>query len=181
MPGGGRGGKLWVSHLMNIVLPRTTSEEPVVPAAAARPLALIEETKPPAEVPRDQRIFANRSLRLDQVQMVGFDMDYTLALYEQAQMEELSIRATLQKLIANKGYPDAIRNLVYDPSLAIRGLVIDMQHGNVFKPDRYGSPGRAMHGRRNLTRAEVGELYHRERMRLELGVVGKGRDERPVS
>jgi 5'-nucleotidase len=150
---------------MSIVQPRPASEEPVEPAAA-RSLSLIEEAKPPADIPRNQRIFANRSLRLDQIQMVGFDMDYTLALYEQAKMEELSIRATLQKLIANKGYPDAIRQLTYDPSLAIRGLVIDMQLGNVFKPDRYGSPGRAMHGRRPLGRPEVAQHYQRERMRL---------------
>ena len=41
--------------------------------------------------------------------MVGFDMDYTLALYHQAKIEELSVPATLHKLVANKGYPDAIR------------------------------------------------------------------------
>jgi 5'-nucleotidase len=133
---------------------------------AVRSLALIEALRQPAEIPRNERIYANRSLRLDQVEMVGFDMDYTLALYKQARMEELSIRATLQKLITGKGYPDAIRHLTYDPSLAIRGLVIDMQLGNVFKPDRYGSPGRVMHGRKVVKREEVVELYQRDRMRL---------------
>jgi HAD superfamily 5'-nucleotidase-like hydrolase len=133
---------------------------------AVRSLALIEELKQPAEIPRRDRIFANRSLRLDQVQMVGFDMDYTLALYKQARMEDISIQATLAKLISNKGYPDAIRVLTYDPALGIRGLVIDMQLGNVFKPDRYGSPGRVLHGRSVLGRAEVASLYQRDRMRL---------------
>ena len=55
------------------------------------------------------RVYVNRNLRLDQIQMVGFDMDYTLALYHQAKIEELSIQATLDKLVGNKGYPDAIR------------------------------------------------------------------------
>ena len=96
--------------------------------------------------PGPSGIYVNRNLKLDQVQMVGFDMDYTLALYHQDKMEELSVLATLHKLVVNKGYPEQIRQLKYDPTLAIRGLMVDQQLGNVFKPDRYGTPGRALHG-----------------------------------
>ena len=52
----------------------------------------------------------------------------------------------MHKLVANKGYPAAIQALKYDASLGIRGLVVDQLTGNVFKPDRYGTPGRARHG-----------------------------------
>ena len=62
-------------------------------------------------------MFVNRNLRLDKVEMVGFDMDYTLALYNQTRIEELSIRATLDKLVTAKRYPEAIRALGYDPQL----------------------------------------------------------------
>ena len=48
----------------------------------------------------------------------------------------------------------------------MRGLVVDQQHGNIFKPDRYGFPGRARHGLANLDRAQVAELYQTERTRL---------------
>jgi HAD superfamily 5'-nucleotidase-like hydrolase len=129
-------------------------------------LALIDSLKRPAEIPRPERVYVNRNLRLDQIQMVGFDMDYTLALYDQPRMEELSVRATIDKLISGKGYPEAIRALPYDPSLGIRGLVVDMQEGNVFKPDRYGSPGRVRHGNQILDRTRVRDLYQRERTRL---------------
>src|SRR5450432_2626956 len=98
--------------------------------------------------------------------MVGFDMDYTLALYNQARIEELSIRATLDKLVSAKGYPEAIRALAYDPQLALRGLVVDRLNGNVFKPDRYGYPGRARHGLAPLARDKIAELYQNERTRL---------------
>src|SRR5450432_473708 len=98
--------------------------------------------------------------------MVGFDMDYTLALYNQARIEELSIRATLDKLVSAKGYPEAIRALAYDPQLALRGLVVDRDNGNVFKPDRYGYPGRARHGLAALDRDTIASLYQRERTRL---------------
>ena len=50
--------------------------------------------------------------------------------------------------------------------LAVRGLVVDRENGNIFKPDRYGFPGRARHGLTNIDRAQVAELYQRERTRL---------------
>src|SRR4051812_29006685 len=120
----------------------------------------------PLDIPREHRVFVNRNLRLDKIDMVGFDMDYTLALYNQARIEELSIRATLDKLVTAKGYPDAIRALPYDPQLALRGLVVDRESGNIFKPDRYGYPGRARHGLTTLERETISELYQRERTRL---------------
>src|SRR5262245_66237872 len=98
--------------------------------------------------------------------MVGFDMDYTLALYNQARIEELSMRATLHKLVTAKGYPAAIQGLAYDPMLAVRGLVVDRVNGNIFKPDRYGFPGRARPGVSTTDRSKVGALYRRERMPL---------------
>jgi HAD superfamily 5'-nucleotidase-like hydrolase len=127
---------------------------------------LIESATRALDIPRANRIFVNRNLRLDKIEMVGFDMDYTLALYNQAKIEELSMRATLHKLVTAKGYPEAIRSLAYDPMLALRGLVVDRAHGNVFKPDRYGFPGRARHGLTTIDRPKVAELYQRERMRL---------------
>ena len=35
---------------------------------------------------------------------VGFDMDYTLAIYDQPEMDRLSIEATVTKLV-KRGYP----------------------------------------------------------------------------
>lgn len=142
----------------------TTAAE--VSERPASSLELIESAARPLDIPRANRIFVNRNLRLDKIDMVGFDMDYTLALYNQAKIEELSMRATLHKLVTAKGYPEAIRSLTYDPVLAIRGLVVDRLNGNIFKPDRYGFPGRARHGLTTIERPKVAELYQRERMRL---------------
>ena len=137
------------------------------PAPTARPgRELAASPTQPLDVPRRNRVYVNRNLRLDKIEMVGFDMDYTLALYNQARIEELSMRATLHKLVTAKGYPAEIQGLAYDPMLAVRGLVVDRVNGNIFKPDRYGFPGRARHGLATIDRAKVGELYQRERMRL---------------
>ena len=141
----------------------TASEVIARPPAAPEPVAA---TTRPLDVPPQSRIYVNRNLRLDKIEMVGFDMDYTLALYNQARIEELSMRATLDKLVTAKGYPEAIRALAYDPMLAVRGLVVDHENGNIFKPDRYGFPGRARHGLKNIDRALCAELYQRERTRL---------------
>ncbi len=127
---------------------------------------IIESAARPLDIPRKNRVYVNRNLRLDKIEMVGFDMDYTLAIYDQARIEQLSIQATLDKLCVNKGYPDEIRRLTYDPALAIRGLVVDRPNGNIFKPDRYGFPGRARHGSAAIERDRVAELYQRERMSL---------------
>jgi 5'-nucleotidase len=135
--------------------------------AASEALGGAGEPAPkPHDIPREHRVFVNRNLRLDKVEMVGFDMDYTLALYNQTRIEELSIRATLDKLVSAKRYPEAIRGLAYDPQLALRGLVVDRDNGNIFKPDRYGYPGRARHGLTALGRDAISELYQRERTRL---------------
>jgi 5'-nucleotidase len=124
---------------------------------------LVESATKPTDIPRKNRVYVNRNLRLDKIEMVGFDMDYTLAIYHQAKIEELSVRATLDKLCTINGYPDEIRHLAFDPALAIRGLVVDRANGNIFKPDRYGFPGRARHGLAPIERERITELYQRER------------------
>jgi 5'-nucleotidase len=118
------------------------------------------------DIPRARRVFVNRNLRMEDISLVGFDMDYTLAIYNQAEMERLSMQLTLQKMVEKRGYPEEILKLDYQPEWAIRGIVVDQQHGNVFKMDRHGHVGRVYHGRRPLTREQRADLYRKERIRL---------------
>jgi len=118
------------------------------------------------DIPRQKRIYVNRNLKMQDIHLVGFDMDYTLAIYDQAEMERLSIRLTLEKLVSKRNYPNDILGLDYAAEWAIRGLVVDRFYGNIFKMDRHGHVGRVFHGRRMLTNAERAELYRRERIRL---------------
>jgi HAD superfamily 5'-nucleotidase-like hydrolase len=120
-----------------------------------------------ADIPRRKRIFTNRNLKMEDVEVIGFDMDYTLAIYRQAEMERLSIQLTVKKLIENLGYPTRLTELDYSPELAVRGLMVDKQLGNVFKMDRHGHVGRCFHGAHRLTREERTQIYRQSRIRPE--------------
>ncbi len=128
--------------------------------------ALLGEVRRDIDVSRNSRIYCNRNLRMEEIELVGFDMDYTLALYNQERLEKLSIDLTVGKLIENKGYPEAVRGLNYESPWAIRGLVIDKTLGNLIKLDRHTHAGRVYHGRRELTREERKKNYRTSRIRL---------------
>ena len=117
-----------------------------------------------AQPPRTRRIYCNRDLRLDQIEAVGFDMDYTLAIYKQAEMDRLSIAATAEKLVA-MGYPEALSSMSYRAHFPIRGLLVDTKLGNVLKTDRYRYAKKAYHGTRELSSEQRKQLYQGKRIR----------------
>lgn len=116
------------------------------------------------EPPR--RVYVNRNLKMRSIRMIGFDMDYTLAVYDKLHLEKLAYEATRQKLIDERAYPEGIRNLEYDPGFAIRGLVIDKRRGNILKIDQYNYVTRAYHGQRLIPSEERKSLYRNSRIRL---------------
>jgi 5'-nucleotidase len=130
--------------------------------------ALLGDTTTEIDVARKNRVFCNRNLRMDSIEMIGFDMDYTLALYHQDRLERLSIELTLGKLIEKHGYPESIRSIHYDPRWAIRGVMVDRQLGNVFKLDRHSYVGRCYHGFRELTHDERKATYRNEKINLSM-------------
>ena len=138
------------------------------PPSAGHQLALpLEEflARPTAPgIPRQERIFCNRNLRLHGISWVGFDMDYTLAIYNQAEMDELSIKATIDKLLA-RNYPEFIRTIPYSTTFPVRGLLIDKRFGHILKMDRYKHVCKGFHGFRELSREEIRSLYHAKKVR----------------
>src|SRR5256885_14954963 len=121
------------------------------------------------ELPHSRQVYTNRSLSLEDTHLVGFDMDYTLAVYSMRQIEELAFRMTLERLVATKGYPADLVCLRYDHEFVIRGLVVDKAFGNIFKMDRHNHVGRCYHGRRELKLDERRALCQtHEKTRLSL-------------
>jgi HAD superfamily 5'-nucleotidase-like hydrolase len=118
-----------------------------------------------SQIERPYQIYCNRDLDLQSVQAIGFDMDYTLAVYKQDAMDELSMRLTLQNLVAFKGYPQEILAIKPRPEYAIRGLVVDKERGNLLKIDSHRHVGRAYHGFRQLTWADLSD-YRQDAIRF---------------
>ncbi len=120
------------------------------------------------DLPPSRQIHTNRALRLDQISMIGFDMDYTLAVYSMRHIEELAFRMTLERLVEKRGYPKFLESITYDNEFIVRGLVVDKDHGNLFKMDRHNYVGRCYHGRQLLPLDERRALYQNEKIRLSL-------------
>ena len=119
--------------------------------------------------PLAARVYVNRSLRMDRIEWVGFDMDYTLAIYEQREMDRLSIEATAKKLVELKGYPEHLLGMEYRTDFPIRGLLVDKKLGNVLKMDRYRYVKKAYHGMHELDTETRRNLYHTRRLRPGMG------------
>jgi 5'-nucleotidase len=115
-------------------------------------------------IPKPRRIFVNRDLPMSGAEWIGFDMDYTLAIYDQPQMDEVSIRATVQKLIG-RGHPADLAEVRFDPLFPIRGLLIDKRFGHVLKMDRYKVVQRGYHGMHPLPTEEIRALYQSKKIR----------------
>src|SRR5437762_3628898 len=121
------------------------------------------------ELPHSRQIYTDRSLKMGEVSVGGFDLDYPLAVYSMRQIEELAFHMTLERLVARKGYPAHLPGLKYDHEFVIRGLVVDKDFGNIFKMDRHNHVGRCYHGRRALSLDERRALYQtNEKIRLSL-------------
>jgi len=121
------------------------------------------------EIERARQIFVNRNLRMSRIELVGFDMDYTLAIYHARRIEQLSFDMTLQRLVSERGYPEEIGGIQYDHGFVMRGLVVDKLNGNLIKMDRFGYVGRAYHGLKPLDPESWRRLYRHESINFKRG------------
>ena len=121
-----------------------------------RKLAADIEALPPLK----QQVFCNREIRMDQVKVIGFDYDYTLASYKST-LQTLVYEQARQHLIERLSYPRELASRSYDPSFAIRGLVFDRQHGTLLKLSYAQSiaPDAAYVGRRRMSAGELRARY----------------------
>jgi HAD superfamily 5'-nucleotidase-like hydrolase len=98
---------------------------------------------PQAWAPPERRVFCNRTLNMRSIHAVGFDMDYTLVHYDVPAWEARAY-AHVQRRLLDRGLP--VEGLRFDAGLFARGLVIDLELGNIVKANRFGWVTRAAHG-----------------------------------
>ncbi len=114
--------------------------------------------------PPARRVYCNRTLNLRSIDVIGFDMDYTLVHYNTEVWEKRAYDTARGKLEI-LGWP--VEDLEFDPSLASLGLILDLEHGNLVKADRFGYIKRASHGTHMLTFEELRRAY--EQVIVDLG------------
>jgi HAD superfamily 5'-nucleotidase-like hydrolase len=86
-------------------------------------------------------------------------MDYTLIHYRIEEWERRAYAHLKAKLQA-AGWP--IDDLEFDPFLVIRGLILDIEHGNIVKANRFGYVKRAYHGIQEMPFDDQRRLYGRD-------------------
>ncbi|HYR54731.1 MAG TPA: 5'-nucleotidase domain-containing protein, partial [Myxococcaceae bacterium] len=74
------------------------AEQRALEVLADRDLSkLLATPKERREIERARQIFVNRNLRMNKIELIGFDMDYTLAIYHMRRIEQLSFEMTLKR------------------------------------------------------------------------------------
>lgn len=106
--------------------------------------------------PRSRGVFCNRTLNVRSLRAIGYDMDYTLVGYDAEAFERRVYEYTRAALV-EAGF--AVEHLAFDPGMVARGLVIDLELGNVVKANRFGFVKKAMHGTRSLGHIEQRDVY----------------------
>lgn len=107
------------------------------------------------EDPR-RSVYANRTLNLRSVGAIGYDMDYTLIHYRVDRWETAAFDAAVLRL-AERGVPT--EGLRFEPDEYIRGLVLDVQLGNVCKASRFGYVIQARHGTQPIPYPDLRDSY----------------------
>src|SRR3954469_19375008 len=93
--------------------------------------------------PPERGVFCNRTLNMRSIRAIGYDMDYTLIHYRVEEWARRSYEHLKLRLVA-LGWP--VQHLAFNPSMVIRGLIVDKQEGNLIKANRFGFVKRAVHG-----------------------------------
>lgn len=116
--------------------------------------------------PGERLVYVNRDIDFSHIQVIGFDLDYTLARYRQEELERLTLDVVFEKLY-QAGFPADFQLDQGQSGFAMRGLVVDRQEGNILKLDRHGYVGRGYHGLEPLDRRALLKTYREQRVGVE--------------
>jgi len=101
---------------------------------------------------------AIRSLDFSEIRAVGFDLDHTLAVYDDDAINTLACAEAARLLVDEAGYPKRLVEANYDGSRVARGLMMEFGSGAIVKMDESRRVQRAYHGGRLLRASEHGHL-----------------------
>ncbi|XP_051979309.1 5'-nucleotidase domain-containing protein 3 isoform X2 [Xyrauchen texanus] len=114
-------------------------------------------------------IFANNEMSLQDIEIYGFDYDYTLAFYS-SHLHTLIFSIARDILIQEHRYPEGLREYEYIPNFVIRGLHYDVQKALLMKIDafHYIQLGTVYRGLNPVPDKEVNAMYEGSHVPLEI-------------
>lgn len=120
---------------------------------------LQENFKDPVQI-NPNAIFANNETSLSEIDIYGFDYDYTLACYK-PELHYLIFKLGQEALIQKYGYPSELINIEYCPDFAVRGCHYDVRKGLLLKLDSFHNIqlGTVYRGTKALSDEAVKTLY----------------------
>ncbi|XP_046889122.1 5'-nucleotidase domain-containing protein 3 isoform X2 [Hypomesus transpacificus] len=114
-------------------------------------------------------IFANNEMSLQDIEIYGFDYDYTLAFYS-SHLHTLIFNIARDILIQEHRYPEGLREYEYIPNFVVRGLHYDVQKALLMKIDafHYIQLGTVYRGLHPVPDQEVIAMYEGSHVPLEI-------------
>lgn len=129
------------------------------------------ESFEPQQLINPKGVFANNEIDLNNIQIYGFDYDYTLAYYN-VSLYTLIHNLARDLLIEKYKYPTELATVEYSPKFPIRGLHLDKQKGWLMKIDSYHNiqKGTVFRGHTQVPDEEVAKAF--TGMRLNIDDIG---------
>ncbi len=104
----------------------------------------------------ERGVFANRTLNLRSVPVIGYDMDYTLIHYHSSEWEAAAFSYARYALL-DRGF--LVEGFAFEPEKFTVGLAFDLELGNVLKATRFGRVVLAQHGNDLLSFDQQRTIY----------------------
>ncbi|XP_043563797.1 5'-nucleotidase domain-containing protein 2-like [Chiloscyllium plagiosum] len=123
---------------------------------------LVHELIPPGicNLLNPANIYSNNEVNLGNIEIYGFDYDYTLAQYSNL-LHTMIFNTAREILVDQYKYPEGIKNYEYQTNFAIRGLHYDVRKGFLMKIDafHYVQLGTVYRGLSPVPDEEVFQMY----------------------
>lgn len=109
-------------------------------------------------------LHSHENFRFMDYDCIGFDLDNTLCRYKISNMVRLEYASLSNYLIEYCGYPPKYlsRPIEDNVDFMLKGLILDVEKGNILRIDTSGHIIHGSHGTRELTQAELKKYYGEE-------------------
>ena len=103
------------------------------------------------------------------IDIIGFDIDFTLLQYNKKNMIKLMYESICKYLINHKNYPKQIKyqyNKDFIHTFSIKGFIIDYKNGNCLKIKKDKTIIKCYHGKKELNKDKINSIYENGKFHL---------------